>query len=66
MTLGARRLTLVLDPQHKEVDATGTAAPFGILPVPEEVLVARLLLAVHERGHVGLSRGVSPSNTHQR
>jgi hypothetical protein len=37
---------LVLGSQGAEVDAASNAAPFGVLPVPHQVVVARLLLTV--------------------
>ena len=46
MTLGAKRLTLVLSTQRAEVDTAGATAPLGVLPVPRQVVVARLLVAV--------------------
>ncbi len=42
---------LVLGSQGAEVDPAGTTAPLGVLSIPDEVVVARLLLAVGQRGH---------------
>jgi hypothetical protein len=42
---------LVLSAQGTEIDATGATATLGILPVPGQVVVSGLLLAVRKRRH---------------
>jgi len=43
---------LVLSRERAEVDAARATAPLGVLPVPDQVAVARLLLAARERYQV--------------
>ena len=55
---------LVLSTQGTEVDATGATASLGVLPVPGQVVVSGLLVAIRKRRHelarnVGTNRIVS-------
>ena len=55
---------LVLGTQGTEVDTAGTTAPLCVLPVPGQVVVSGLLVAIRKRRHefasnVGTNRIVS-------
>ena len=57
---------LVLSRERAEVDAAGATATLGILPVPRQVVVARLLLAARERYQVHLPAPRRLPNTSPR